>query len=160
MKPLKILAALTFCSLLLSLNTACTHHGFVTGSRKSVSGSWYEGAAGYDRAWPEWKESKAPALVYFYTDWCRYCREFEHELLSSSEVKDYLQNVVKIRINPEAGNKDNEVAKMFGVTGYPSIFIIPSGATKPKRLSQHKKMGGEWVLMSPAEFVQACRANE
>jgi thiol:disulfide interchange protein len=151
MKTLGIVAVLAFVALLLSTNTACTPGG-------PVSAPWHEGASGYERAWQEWKESRAPAIIYFYTDWCRYCREFERELLSSTEVEQYLQSVVKVRINPENGSKDREVANMFGVTGYPSIFMIPSGASKPIRLSRHKKVGNEAVLMSPTEFVQACKS--
>jgi thiol:disulfide interchange protein len=154
MKVLRILAALTVIAFLLPIHTSCTHQ------RGPVSASWYEGAAGYDRAWPEWQESHAPALIYFYTDWCRYCKEFERELLSSNEVKEYLQGVVKVRINPEDGSQDQKVAQMFGVTGYPAIFLIPSGASKPIRLSRYKKAGDESALMSPTEFVRACRARE
>ena len=151
MKTLRTLTMLTICALLLSLNLSCT-------DPSSASLSWYEGAAGYERAAQEWKQSHAPAFIYFHTDWCHFCREFERELLSKTEVKEYLQNVVKVRINPEAGRKDQEIAAMFGVAGYPAIFMLPSGATKAVPLARHKKVAGQWALMSPTEFVQACKS--
>ena len=169
MKAFRKLAALTASALLLVANTSCMRQmSFGTqqttprdsSDGKSVSASWYEGGDGYHRAWQEWKQSKAPALIYFHTDWCGYCREFERELLSSDEVKEYLQNVVKVRINPEDGSEEREVANMFGVTGYPSIFFFPNGASKPIRLARYKRTGGEAVPMSPTEFVQSCRALE
>lgn len=35
----------------------------------TVSQNWYEGAAGYDQAYPEFLATKAPAVIYFYADW-------------------------------------------------------------------------------------------
>src|SRR5207249_6373176 len=101
MKALRILAALTASALLLATNTSCmrqmsfgshqtTPHDLSAG--KTVSASWYEGGQGYNRAWQEWKQSHAPAIIYFHTEWCGYCREFERELLSSEEVNEYVQN--------------------------------------------------------------------
>lgn len=39
------------------------------GKAKTVSSNWYEGGAGYDQAYPEFVATKAPAAIYFYTDW-------------------------------------------------------------------------------------------
>jgi hypothetical protein len=39
------------------------------GNAKAVSPDWYEGGTGYDQAYPEFVATKAPAALYFYTDW-------------------------------------------------------------------------------------------
>lgn len=46
-----------------------TPRGKTSVSSKKVSPTWYEGGEGYDKAYPEFIATKAPAAIYFYTDW-------------------------------------------------------------------------------------------
>src|SRR5581483_9442849 len=117
----------------------------------------YEGASGYDRAYKEYNEAKAPAAIYFYTDWCGYCKQFDRELLASSAVREYFRNVVKVKVNPEDGAAARKVADEYGVHSYPSFFIFPQGTSRPVKVARHKRVGNEWVLMTPEEFVRACQ---
>ena len=61
---------------------------------------WLYGAAGYTRAIELQRELNVPLVVYFYTDWCPYCRALDIDYLPTTPVKDYLRGVVKVRINP------------------------------------------------------------
>src|SRR5688500_10512268 len=64
---------------------------------------WLNGAAGYARAVELQQQLNVPLVVYFYADWCPYCRTLDSQYLPSAPVQDYLRGVVKVRINPEQG---------------------------------------------------------
>jgi tetratricopeptide (TPR) repeat protein len=67
-------------------------------------------------------------LVYFFTDWCGYCRTFERDILSTDEVERALQGtLIRVKLNPEAGSDERSVADRFGVKGYPSLFMVTFG---------------------------------
>lgn len=113
--------------------------------------SWYEGANGFLRGLDEANRQGQALAVYFYTDWCPYCRELENELLYRARVEEFLKNLVKIRINPEDGPRERAIADEYGVRGYPSFFIQASAGTRPRKM--RRTTGGR--LMSPEEFVAA-----
>jgi thiol-disulfide isomerase/thioredoxin len=133
---------------------AATSNG---GVRGPVSPTWYSGADGYAQAERQHKQSNAPMAVYFYTDWCPYCKRLEANILKSDEVDRFLRNVVKVRVNPEDGEDETLLARRYGITGYPSFFIVPAGATSPKKITPYKRQGSGWAAMGPADFVQACQ---
>jgi tetratricopeptide (TPR) repeat protein len=89
-------------------------------------------------------------LVYFFTDWCGYCRSFEREVLSDREVEASLGGrVIRVRLNPEVGAEEDSVAMRYGVKGYPSLFLVVLGA-EPVRAST--TVNGEEVG-PPSEFL-------
>ena len=94
-------------------------------------------------------------VVYFRTDWCSYCRDFEEELLGDYRVELYFRNeLVKVRINPEDGPEERSVADQFDVTGYPSVFIVASTSASPRRLSLHQRdKDDESVLRTPGDLL-------
>lgn len=59
-------------------------------------------------------------------------------------------------MNPEDSAASQKLAQEFGVTGFPAFFIYPQSG-RPIRIRQHKHVEGEWVLMTPREFVRACQ---
>ncbi len=92
-------------------------------------------------------------LVYFYADWCNYCRQFEKELLSDSGVHDYLKDLIVVRINPEAGQAERRFGDMYGVNGYPSLFVHSSESKTLSRIDRMKLDDGKPRMMSPEEFI-------
>ncbi|MGH9900568.1 MAG: thioredoxin family protein [Pyrinomonadaceae bacterium] len=120
---------------------------------RPVSLSWYEGAAGYARAEREQKQSQAPLVVYFYADWCGYCRQLDQQFFPSAEVQRFLRDAVKVRINPEAGLEERALARRYGVSGYPAFFVIAGESARPQRVHPFMRSG----TMSPAQFADACR---
>lgn len=118
---------------------------------------WLEGASGYSEAQRLSKASGRPVVVYFYTAWCGYCRELERELLDTPHVKAYLRGLVKVRVNPETGPDEDAVSERHGVASFPTFLVGSprSGAFTPVR--RHVVRDGARRLMSPAEFVEACR---
>ena len=113
--------------------------------------SWYEGASGFRNGLEEAQQGGKAMAVYFYTDWCPYCRELESELLTRAKVEDFLKYLVKIRINPENGPRERAIANEYGVRGYPSFFIQPSASSRPRKM--RRTTGNR--LMTPEQFVVA-----
>jgi len=132
----------------------------VAPGRWPVSSSWHRGASGWQRALAEQERSQASLLVYFYTDWCGYCRTLERDLLADREVERYLRsNVVKSRVNPELSSRDDALAKSFGVGGYPTLYLV--AGTSRTRLSAYT-MGpdGAAMLQSPEAFISGLEADQ
>ena len=114
---------------------------------------WLYGAAGHTRAIELQKELKVPLVVYFYTDWCPYCRALDNDYLPTAPVQDYLRGVVKVRINPEHGKAERALAQRYGVNGYPSFFIARGSAMPPVNVHPFRRAG----KLTPEQFANACR---
>lgn len=98
-----------------------------------ASDSWYEGASGYRTAVHAAQASKAPLLLYFYTDWCVFCRDVDNNLFSDSVAITAMRPFVKVRINPEAGTAEESLFHKMGGRGYPTLLVRPAGG-KPQRV--------------------------
>ncbi len=119
---------------------------------------WFAGADGFAEATKVHEGRGKPMWVYFYTDWCGYCRRLDREILSSDAVSASLDDVVAVRINPEQGPQEQALASRFGVTGFPSFFVIGNEAGRPREVPPFHREGKQWMALTPAEFVTACRA--
>jgi thiol:disulfide interchange protein len=134
-----------------------------TGASDSAPGFdpavWLQGADGLYGALSSIKEKDAvpPMVVYFYTDWCGYCRQFERELLGTGPVKKYFQDVLAVRINPESGAKERQIADYYGVSGYPAFFVHSNRSKTLSRIERMRLEGGQPRLMTPDEFITAVR---
>ncbi|MFQ5526343.1 MAG: thioredoxin fold domain-containing protein [Thermoanaerobaculia bacterium] len=116
--------------------------------------SWFQGASGFSRGLERAQTKNQAVLVYFYTDWCPYCRQLESELLGRAVVEEYTKYLVKIRVNPEKGASERALAGQYGVAGYPSVFIHPAGLGGPQKIRGMTKKTGEWRLLSPQAYVE------
>lgn len=115
---------------------------------------WFYGGAGYTRAVELQKELNVPLVVYFYTDWCSYCRTLDNQYLPSTPVQVYLRGVVKVRINAEHGFAERALAKRYGVSGYPSFFVMRNPAARPVNVSPFRRVGN----LTPTQLANAYRA--
>src|SRR5215831_20620093 len=68
-----------------------------------ITPAWYLGATGYEGAELERQSARANMVIYFQKRACEPCRRFEHEVLASPEVKSFLGDVVKVRVDPDDG---------------------------------------------------------
>jgi thiol-disulfide isomerase/thioredoxin len=119
-----------------------------------VTYQWHEGADGYRRAIEEQAGTHQPLLVYFYTDWCGYCRQLEGVLLTDSEAEGYLRYLIKVKINPEAGPHEREISRTFGVRGYPSLFAKGYGGGRFVKVWASYRQGSTVHVLSSSEFVE------
>lgn len=115
---------------------------------------WFEGAEGFERAVEEAQRYEKPMFVYFRTDWCGYCKQFERQLLSDQKVIDHMGGVIKVTINPESGDAENQIAMAYRVRGYPAIFMHPPVLEQPRAIRRTRMRDGRVGLQSPDEFVQ------
>ena len=121
--------------------------------------SWYEGALGYELAVEEARSSGKPMMIYFRTEWCGYCKQFEEKLLSSETVQSFfdVDEVVTVTINPEAGTNEARLASAYRVEGFPAIFMHSSDQTKVHPIRRTASTNGQVRLQRPEEFVSTLR---
>jgi thiol:disulfide interchange protein len=120
---------------------------------------WLQGAGGLFGAIESLKTEppSSPMVVYFYTDWCGYCRQFERELLGTAPVKKYFEDILAVRINPESGSQEREIADYYGVSGYPAFFVHSGRSRTLSRVERMRVENGQPRLMTPDEFIAAVR---
>jgi len=126
--------------------------GLPVGAAEFETTNWFQGADGFEQAVEKAKQSRKPLLVYFRTDWCPYCKQFERELLSSSEVQQFCEDVVKVTIDPEAGSEENRLAAAYSVRGFPAIFMHPVDG-QPQQIRRTVRQDSSVRLQTPEEFV-------
>jgi thiol:disulfide interchange protein len=99
---------------------------FITG-KKAAASSWYQGADGYERAVAEQKSTSQPIVLYFYTEWCGYCKQLDREVLSTAKFGTTYPSVIKVKVNPEKdGRAASALAERYEIRGFPTIFVVPS----------------------------------
>ena len=136
-------------SLALSVNFGVRPAVAVT----ELDDRWLYDAPGYEKALQLQRELGVPLIVYFYTDWCPICHSLESDYLPTPAVRQYLRGVAKVRINPEHGFSERQLAQQFGVTGYPSFFVMRKPSSLPTNVNPFRATGGN---LTPVQFVRAC----
>jgi thiol:disulfide interchange protein len=106
---------------------------------------WYSDAEGYARALADYEQTHRPMAVYMNVKWCPYCRVFEKNVLSDSRVRRFMRDVIKVKINPEAGRREHAIAARYGIMGYPSFFVHPPNQSKTIQL---------YTGVSPEQFIE------
>ena len=97
-----------------------------------ITPAWFLGASGFDGAELERQSARATLLVYFQRKRCDGCRRFEKEVLAAPEVKSFLGTVVKVRVDPDDGEREQKLARRFGVSSLPAVAVVPQNG--PSRL--------------------------
>jgi thiol:disulfide interchange protein len=124
----------------------------------TVIANWYEGAAGYELAVEEARSTQKPMMVYFRTDWCGYCKQFESVLLSSEVVQSYFDEVITVTINPETGNGEAKLALAYQVEAFPAIFIHSADQARVHPIRRTVMSDRGMRLQRPEEFVATLRS--
>ena len=87
-----------------------------------ASDTWHNGAPGYRMALAESKRTGAPVFVYFFADWCGYCKRVDQQVLPDAKVAAKLRNFIKVRINAEKFPEDKQLFDSLGGKGYPFLL--------------------------------------
>ena len=84
-------------------------------------------------------------FIDFYTNWCKFCHKMDNETFSNKDVVDYFnKNFVGVKVNAESRTKlklpdgefsGQELARMFGVRGYPTYWFLKSDGSRINFLS-------------------------
>lgn len=69
------------------------------------------------------QQSGRPALLFFSTSWCGYCRKLERETLPSPLVGQHLAGYVNVAYDAESP-VGRPLAQRYGVRGFPSMVRI------------------------------------
>ncbi len=125
---------------------------------RSVSSSWFEDAEGLGRAKKEQEYANVPMIIYFRVDWCPYCRRMDQDIITSSSVREFLANVVKVRVNPESSPDNAELARGMGVSGYPSVYVVPRPGSTPEKIQSLSRKADEPIELSAEKFISSAKA--
>ena len=125
---------------------------------RSVSSSWFEDAEGLGRAKKEQEYANVPMIIYFRVDWCPYCQRMDQDIINSSSVREFLANVVKVRVNPESSPDNAELARSMGVSGYPSVYVVPHPGSTPEKIPSLSRKADEPIELSTEKFISAAKA--
>ena len=79
----------------------------------------------FDQAVKDAVAQHKPMMVYFYTDWCGFCRKFEGGVLCDWTVKKLAKQFICVKVNAD---KNKELASRYEVTGYPEVLFLDSNA--------------------------------
>ena len=116
-------------------------------SRTSARSTRYQDAAGYAEALREHEKTGKPVALYFYADWCKYCAQLERGILSRSQVKQYLETILYVCVNPEHGKAEAALFEKFDGRGYPTFLI----------LAKNQPAQEIPTSVPPEAFLQECR---
>jgi thioredoxin-related protein len=114
---------------------------------------WHSGAEGYKSALALQKSSLKPIALFFHTDWCSSCKKLRETVLASPEFDEYLKNVIPVKINPESGLKERQIADSYGVTGYPTFLLIDFNGQKVTRIRTSQNL-------TPQQFIEQCNTAQ
>lgn len=72
-------------------------------------------------------ETGKPMIVWFYTDWCRYCQKLAPSFKKAVNKKEIKKNFAVAYVNAE-DPKNEEYTKEYNVEGYPTVYLVNNGA--------------------------------
>ena len=95
------------------------------------------------------KDDPRKVFIDVYTDWCGWCKRMDASTFSDEEVVNYVnENYYAVKLNAESSNKisfngieltEQELAKAFRVSGYPTIVFIDETFQKITPLPGYRK---------------------
>lgn len=111
---------------------------------------WAQGAGGFRGAVQTQMEQKQPMVVWFRPEACPACEPVE-SLLESSEVRMWLNQALRVRIDPATGPDEAAIAEKFGVTATPALYVVRTNG-------ERKPVAPPAAGTSPAAFLGTLRA--
>jgi len=96
-----------------------------------------------------------PAIVYFGTDWCRYCKFVERTILPDPEIRAAMAPFLKVRVNPDDGGDEDDIAKLLHVSGYPTLYVVRNNQLK--RFELYDTSNGKIRPLPTAEILAQLR---
>ena len=90
----------------------------------------------YGEAISSAKESGKKVIVDVYTDWCGWCKKMDKEVYAKEKIKETLEKYFEpVKLDAESKTShqvdgkavtERQIAKSFGVTGYPTTLFLDS----------------------------------
>ena len=92
----------------------------------------------FDEGFAEAKKMNKKIMLDVYTDWCGWCKRLDKDVYGNDKVMAYLnEQYVSIKLNAESKSmvtykdtaySETQLARAFGVTGYPAIIFFESNS--------------------------------
>jgi len=98
--------------------------------RQGGTGVWFKGDI--DSALALAKNRETLVLVWFYTDWCNWCRRLDTDTFKAVEVQRELAELVAVKQNAE--KEGAALAARFGVDSYPTLVFLDSDGHEVDRI--------------------------
>jgi len=114
---------------------------------------WLHGATGFARAIELQRELNVSLVVYFYADRCSDCRTLEDQYLTAPVVERALQRSVAVRLNPDYGPEERQIADRYAVTSYPAFLVMGNESALPRNVQPFRPDGNH---LTPEQFASAC----
>ncbi len=113
---------------------------------------WPQGADNYKIVHDIAVKEEKPLLVYFYTDWCPFCKRLNSEYIASPEFRKLSSGIYRVQINPEKSKSGDMLFKNnYKGTGFPAVFVyVPAVSQEPRQFHPFRK-NGDW---SSAEYTK------
>ena len=70
--------------------------------------------------------TKKPVIVWFYTDWCRYCQKLAPTFKKLSKDRQIKKEYAIAYVNAE-DSRNKEYVKEYKVEGYPTVYLVKEG---------------------------------
>ena len=119
---------------------------------RKIYTAWAENQLGYNQVMREQQATKLPVLVYIFASWCPHCKELSEKVISTARVDNYLHRFPHVRIEPDKGESEKRLMRLFGAEGYPSLYIVmPNGQRKPV---ETYVLTGIPRQKTPGEFIE------
>jgi thiol:disulfide interchange protein len=85
----------------------------------------------FDQALAKAKAGKKLVMVDIYTDWCGWCKKLDRDVYTNAHVEEKLaKEFVSVKLNPEKGAGNAQLARQFGTRGYPHIVFTDADGKK------------------------------
>jgi len=119
----------------------------------------------YTAALAQAKAKNKPVLIDFTgSDWCGWCIKLDKEVFNTDEFKTYAaKNLVLLKVDfpkrtplpPEQSARNTELAKRYGVQGFPTIILLHPDGTKAGEMGYQP--GGPKAFISTMEKLSKNR---
>ncbi len=106
-------------------------------------------------------EQKPMLLFFTGSDWCGWCKKLQAEVFERPEFAEWAaKNVILVELDfprrsalsPEIQQQNNELQQMFGVRGYPTIWLV--NPSKEQNNVNFAKLGSTgYVAGGPASWI-------
>jgi thiol:disulfide interchange protein DsbD len=82
----------------------------------------------FDEALKKAKASQKPIFIDFWAEWCFWCHRLDKTTYADPEVVARSEEFVAVKLNTEAGKREEQVALRYDVQNLPTIaFLSPGG---------------------------------
>jgi len=112
-------------------------------------------------------KTKKPLLLFFTgSDWCGWCMKLQKEVFVQPDFAKWAkENVVLVELDypkrkqltPELTKQNNEIGQMFGIRGYPTVWLVNSSNSKDQLAFERLGSTG-YVAGGPQKWIEGANA--